>query len=80
MKARIYVTLKKEVLDPQGKAIERSVHKLGFADISGVRAGKLFDVEIEAADPQTARKRLEEIGQKLLSNPVIEHVEVQLSA
>lgn len=80
MKARVFVTLKKEVLDPQGKAIERSMHKMGFPEMTGVRAGKLFDLDIDAPDRAAAQQKLEEIGRKLLSNPVIEHVEVQLSA
>lgn len=72
MKALVYVTLKKEVLDPQGKAVERACGSLGFPGVSDVRQGKLFEIELEAADASAAGDLLRELSEKLLANPVIE--------
>jgi phosphoribosylformylglycinamidine synthase len=72
VKALIHVVLKPSVLDPQGKAIQRASASLGYAEIASVRQGKLFEVEIEAAEETRARALLEELCQKLLANPVIE--------
>lgn len=72
MKALIHVTLKPDVLDPQGKAIQRASASLGYTDVASVRQGKLFEVELDAADEAAARRLLEELCQKLLANPVIE--------
>lgn len=77
MKARVTVTLKKGVLDPQGKAIEGALGALGFAGLEGVRQGKIFDIELAGEDAQAARAKLEEMCEKLLANTVIEtyHIE-----
>ena len=72
MTAKVYVTLKKAVLDPQGKAVERSLHALGYQEVRDVRMGKYFEVELEAASRQQAEARIREMCDKLLANPVIE--------
>ena len=76
MKARIHVTLKPDVLDPQGKAIHQAATALGYATLSSVRQGKLFEVELSAADEDSARELLGELCKKLLANPVIEDFEI----
>jgi phosphoribosylformylglycinamidine synthase len=72
VKALIHVTLKPDVLDPQGKAIQRASASLGYAGVTGVRQGKLFEVALDAADAAAARRLLTELCEKLLANPVIE--------
>jgi phosphoribosylformylglycinamidine synthase len=78
MKARVTVTLKTGVLDPQGKAIEGALASLGFAGVAGVRQGKIFDIELAETDPVRAETALKAMCDKLLANTVIEnyHVEV----
>ena len=76
MKALIHVTLKKDVLDPQGKAIRNACVSLGYEAIENVRQGKLFEVELQADDEARARKLLEELCEKLIANPVIEDYEI----
>lgn len=71
MKANVYVTLKREVLDPQGDAVRRSLGDLGFPGVKNVRVGKLIEVEVEG-DGQAATEELEAMCHKLLANPVIE--------
>ncbi|KQT53239.1 phosphoribosylformylglycinamidine synthase [Aureimonas sp. Leaf454] len=78
IKARIHVTLKNGVLDPQGKAIEGALGSLGFAGVGSVRQGKVFDVELEGSDADAARAQLEEMCAKLLANTVIENYAVEL--
>jgi phosphoribosylformylglycinamidine synthase PurS subunit len=72
MRVTIFVSLKQGVLDPQGKAIERSLHTLGYNEVAGVRAGKVFELDLEAASRPAAELRIREICDKLLANPVIE--------
>lgn len=72
MKATIFVTLKADVLDPQGKAIQRAAASLGYRAVQEVRQGKLFEVSVDVADRAAAERLLREMGEKLLSNPVIE--------
>ena len=72
MKALVHVTLKPEVLDPQGKAIHRASASLGYQAVRSVRQGKIFEIELVADDEASARALLEELCQKLLANPVIE--------
>ncbi|WP_321504949.1 phosphoribosylformylglycinamidine synthase subunit PurS [Breoghania sp.] len=79
MKARVTVTLKNGVLDPQGKAIEGALGALGFAGVGGVRQGKVFDIELEGADQAKARADLEAMCEKLLANTVIENYAIELS-
>ncbi len=78
MRARVTVTLKSGILDPQGKAIENALKSLGLADIASVRQGKVFDVVIEASDAPAAKASLEEAAEKLLANTVIENYSVDL--
>jgi phosphoribosylformylglycinamidine synthase PurS subunit len=77
MKARVIVTLKGGVLDPQGKAIEGALKSLGVGGIASVRQGKVFDVEIDAADRQAASARLGEACEKLLANMIVENYSVE---
>jgi phosphoribosylformylglycinamidine synthase PurS subunit len=78
MKARVTVTLKSGVLDPQGKAIEGALASLGFAGVSGVRQGKIFDIELAETDPARAEAALKAMCDKLLANTVIENFRVEL--
>ncbi|MDH4985267.1 phosphoribosylformylglycinamidine synthase subunit PurS [Aminobacter anthyllidis] len=78
IKARVTVTLKNGVLDPQGKAIEHALDGLGFGGIGSVRQGKVFDVEIEGADVAKAEADLNAMCEKLLANTVIENYSVTL--
>ena len=78
MRARITVRLKGGVLDPQGMTIQRSLLSLGYDEVQQVRQGKVFDVEVDTADPGRARERLEEMCQRLLANPVMEHFQVEI--
>lgn len=79
IKARIVVTLKTGVLDPQGKAIEGALGHLGFAGVGAVRQGKVFDIEVDASDEATARGQLTEMCDKLLANTVIENYTVEIA-
>ena len=76
MKALVHVTLKPDVLDPQGKAIAHACTSLGYDAIAEVRQGKLFEVSLDAPDAERARALLTEICEKLLANPVIEDFEI----
>jgi phosphoribosylformylglycinamidine synthase len=78
MKARVTVTLKAGILDPQGKAIEGALSSLGIAGIASVRQGKVFDIEVEAADPARAEAALQQAAEKLLANTVIENYRVEM--
>ena len=76
MKAKIKVTLKNGVLDPQGKAIAHALGTLGFAGVEDVRAGKVLEIELAETDPDKARATAEEMARKLLANTVIESFRV----
>jgi len=78
MKARVIVTLKPGVLDPQGKAIEGALKSLGVDGVESVRQGKVFEVELAAADKTKAETKLKEAAEKLLSNMVIENYRVEI--
>jgi phosphoribosylformylglycinamidine synthase PurS subunit len=78
MKARVTVTLKAGVLDPQGQAITGSLKSLGFEGIASVRQGKIFDLELGDADPADARLALAAMCEKLLANTVIENYAIEL--
>lgn len=80
MRVKIYVSLKQGVLDPQGKAIERSLHTLGYNEVRGVRAGKYFELDLEAASRDAAEVRIREICDRLLANPVIEDFRFEFNA
>ncbi len=79
MKARVIVTLKTGVLDPQGKAIEGALHSLGVEGVASVRQGKVFDVELAAGDAAGAKSALEQACEKLLANTVIENYRIELA-
>ena len=79
IKARITVTLKTGVLDPQGKAIEHALSGLGFDGVGSVRQGKVFDVELHETDKAKAEAELKAICDKLLANTVIENYSVALT-
>ena len=79
MKARIKVTLKKGVLDPQGKAIEGALGTLGFDGVEHVRQGKYFEIDLATADKAKAKAALDEMCRKLLANTVIENYEIELA-
>jgi len=79
MKARVTVTLKNGVLDPQGKAIEGALKSLGVTGIASVRQGKVFDIELEAGDVTKAETTLREAAEKLLANTVIENFRVEVT-
>ena len=72
MKARVTVTLKSGVLDPQGKAIEGALKSLGIVGVARVRQGKVFDIELDAADRAGAERKLSEACEKLLANTIVE--------
>ena len=76
MKARVTVTLKSGVLDPQGKAIEGALRSLGVEGVSRVRQGKVFDIEIEPADGESARAGLTQACEKLLANTIVENYSI----
>ena len=78
MKATVTVMLKSGVLDPQGKAIGHALHTLGFGNVGEVRAGKVFEVELQETDADRARAVAEEMARKLLANMVIESYRVSV--
>ena len=78
MKISATVTLKKEVLDPQGKVVGQTLKNMGYKNIINVRQGKYFDIEIEETDKEKAKKIVEEICKKLLTNVVIEDYTINL--
>jgi len=80
MKARVFVTLKNGVLDPQGKAIGHALNSLGFASVGDVRQGKVIDLELEESDRARAKAEIEKMCEKLLANTVIEKYEIELKA
>ncbi|HEX4292766.1 MAG TPA: phosphoribosylformylglycinamidine synthase subunit PurS [Rhizomicrobium sp.] len=80
MKARVFVTLKNGVLDPQGKAVGHALNGLGFGAVGEVRQGKMIDIELAETDEATARASLKDMCEKLLANTVIEKYEIELKA
>ena len=78
MKARVTVTLKTGVLDPQGKAIEGALKSFGLEGIASVRQGKVFDIEVETQDKARAETLLNEACEKLLANTVVENYRVEV--
>ena len=79
MKARVTVTLKTGVLDPQGKAIEGALRSLGIEGIASVRQGKFFEVEVESADPAAAEATVKAACDRLLANTVVENYRVEIA-
>lgn len=80
MKAKVVVTLKNGVLDPQGKAIGHALTNLGFEGIGEVRQGKLIELEVAETDPAKAKAQIEDMCRKLLANTVIENYSIELVA
>jgi phosphoribosylformylglycinamidine synthase subunit PurS len=80
MKARIKITLKNGVLDPQGKAIGHALESLGFSGIDDVRQGKYIEVKLNETDPQKARDAVERMCKELLANTVIENYAFELES
>ncbi|MFT3973883.1 MAG: phosphoribosylformylglycinamidine synthase subunit PurS [Amaricoccus sp.] len=79
MKARVHVTLKPGVLDPQGEAVRHALGSLGFDGVGEVRIGKVIEVELDGADAGSAETRVREMCEKLLANTVIENYAVEIS-
>ena len=79
MKARVTVTLKTDILDPQGKAIEGALKSLGVEGVASVRQGKVFDIELAGTDKAKAETLLKEAADKLLANTVIENYRVEVT-
>ncbi len=80
MKARVHITLKNGVLDPQGKAIEKTLGNLGFAGIGDVRQGKVIELNISETDPAKAEAQVKQMCEQLLANTVIENYSIELDA
>lgn len=80
MKAKVYVTLKPSVLDPQGKAIHHSVEQLGYQQIADIRQGKYFEIALDdSVNELEARAAAEKIAKDVLANPVIEDYKVEIA-
>lgn len=78
MKARVHITLKNGVLDPQGKAIKHALSALGFDGVNDVRQGKYIELNLTESDPDKARSIVEDMCRKLLSNTVIENYSIEI--
>ena len=76
MKISITVTLKEDVLDPQGKVVSQTIKNMGYKNIINVRQGKYFEIELSETDKEKAKKIVEEISKKLLTNMVIENYKI----
>ena len=76
MKISVIITLKKDVLDPQGKVIHQALDSMGFNDVNEVRQGKYFEIDTKETDPQKAKNKVEEMCKKLLANLVIEDYKI----
>ena len=76
MKIKVIVTLKKGVLDPQGKAIQQTLNGMGFSEVNEVRQGKYFDIEVSEIDENKAKSKVDEMCKKLLANLVIEDYKI----
>jgi phosphoribosylformylglycinamidine synthase len=79
MTARVFVTLKKAVLDPQGKAVQRSLSRLGFPEARDVRVGRFIEIALEAGSRDEAQKRVDAMCKKLLANTVIEEYRFEIA-
>jgi phosphoribosylformylglycinamidine synthase len=78
MKAKIIVTPKKAVVDPQGKTVQTALAQMGYAGINAVHVGKFLEIELDGNDKEAARKSLDDACQKFLSNPVIEDYKLEI--
>lgn len=78
MKAKVYVTLKAGVLDPQGEAVRRSLGALGFEGVEAVRQGKVIELDLSETDPEAAQEHVRQMCEKLLANTVIENYKIEI--
>ncbi|RXZ82416.1 phosphoribosylformylglycinamidine synthase subunit PurS [Paenibacillaceae bacterium] len=78
MKATVYVTIKQNVLDPQGSAVQGALHSMGFAEVEKVRVGKYLELELDTTDRSEAEARITAMCEKLLANTVIEDYRFEL--
>ena len=78
MKARIKIMLKNGVLDPQGEAIKHALNNIGFESVTGVRQGKVIEIDVEGSDKSQVRSQIENMSNKMLANTVIENFEIEL--
>ena len=78
MKAKIIVTPKKAVLDPQGKTVQNALEHMGYSGIAAVHVGKYLEIELSGTDKEAARRQLDEAAHKFLSNPVIEDYRLEI--
>ena len=76
MKTSVIITLKKDVLDPQGKVIHQALDGMGFNDINEIRQGKYFEIDTNETDPEKAKEKVEEMFKKLLANLIIENYKI----
>ena len=79
MKAKIIITPKKAVLDPQGKTVQDALQHLGYQGVGAVHVGKYLEIELSGSDRETARKQIDEACHKFLSNPVIEDYKLEIA-
>ena len=78
MKARVFVTLKPSILDPQGGTIRDALHTIGYVAVKSVRQGKYFEVDLDVTSPEEAQAMVDEFAEKLLVNPVIESYRLEV--
>tara|TARA_B100001123_G_scaffold31337_2_gene32906 strand:- start:338 stop:577 length:240 start_codon:yes stop_codon:yes gene_type:complete len=78
VKAKVYVTLKPSILDPQGKTIAQALHTMGYDTINDVRQGKFFELDIDIDSAEAMRKTALEVAERVLANPVIENCRVEV--
>ena len=78
MRARVFVTLKPSVFDPQGRTIAEALHSLGYADVDDVRQGKYFELDLQTEEASAARTLAAEVADKVLANPVIESYRIEV--
>jgi phosphoribosylformylglycinamidine synthase len=78
MRARVYVTLKPSVFDPQGRTIAEALHSLGYANVGDVRQGKYFELDVQTTEASAAKALAAEVADKVLANPVIESYRVEV--
>ena len=79
MKARVFVTLKPSVFDPQGRTIVEALHSMGYGGVGDVRQGKYFELDVDAPSADAARTMVSEVADKLLANPVIESYRIEIA-
>jgi phosphoribosylformylglycinamidine synthase PurS subunit len=78
MRARVFVTLKPSVFDPQGRTIAEALHSLGYQNVEDVRQGKYFELDLQTTEAADARKLAAEVADKVLANPVIESYRIEV--